>query len=284
MDKMGATDYSLNDFAELSPAEYGNIINTSEEDLNRLKSETKKAIEAGAKVIIWQEFAFHAGSKKASLLIEEMKEEAEAAGVYIVVSFGEVLSPEKRANLPLRNKSVLITPEGTVGWDYSKTKVNPGYEDVIYEAGDGIIPYVDTPFGRMGMVICADGIYQHFIRQAYTKHIDLLLVPSWDSTTSTPKITDCTDIRAVEFGFTSVRIAGEGLSTVSDPYYRRWARQNSFEPSLEELYMDNFYANVPIFSKRTFFGSVGYWLQWLAFILLPALIVWALVKRKKGNS
>lgn len=284
MANMGATDYSLHEFVDLSPEEYASIISSSEEDIERLMDKTRQAIEAGSEIIIWQEFAFHGSTERAAQVVAEMQDEARKGGVYILVSYGEVLSPEKRTDLPLRNISVMIDPQGNVLWEYAKTKVNPGYEDVIYEGGDGDIPYVDTPYGRVGVVICADGIYQHFIRQAYTKDIDLLLMPSWDSTTSTPKSPDCRAFRSVEFGFTSVQITGEGMSTVCDPYYRRWAQQNSFEPSTEELYMENFYANVPVFSTWTFFGSIGYWLQWLSFLALPALIIWAIVRGRKEKK
>ena len=41
-----------------------------------------------------------------------------------------------------------------------------------------IIPYLDTPYGRIGQVICFDMVYPHYIRQAALKKIDLLLAPS----------------------------------------------------------------------------------------------------------
>jgi len=45
--------------------------------------------------------------------------------------------------------------------------------------------------------------------------------------------------RAVENGFTLVRVTGDGYSAVIDPYYRLWSAQDTFEQGT-----DNFTYNV----------------------------------------
>jgi apolipoprotein N-acyltransferase len=134
-----------------------------------------------------------------------------------------------------------------------------------------------TPYGRIGQVICSDMLLPHYIRQAAIKHIDLLLVPSFDAPIFSPFITFGSGYRAVENGFTMIRIAGlAGYSSVIDPYYRQWAVQNSCKQGTR-----NFYANVPVLSKKTFYAIIGFIFPYIIVVLLISLIVLAIIHAGK---
>ena len=70
-----------------------------------------------------------------------------------------------------------------------------------------------------------------------------------------------------------IRITGDGHSAVIDPYYRHWAGQNFFEQGSK-----NFYVNVPVVSKKTFYAIIGFIFPYVISLLLISLIVLA-VKR-----
>ena len=71
-----------------------------------------------------------------------------------------------------------------------------------------------------------------------------------------------------------VRIAGlAGNSAVIDPYYRHWAGQNFTEQG-----STNFYANVPVVSKNTFYSIIGYIFPYIISSLLIAFIVLAVTR------
>lgn len=119
-----------------------------------------------------------------------------------------------------------------------------------------------------------DAHFPHYIRQAAVKQIDLLLDPSIDGKVYTPLHTFNGGFRAVENGFTLFRVVGEGYSAVYDPYYRLWAGQNSFEQGKE-----NFYSDVPVISRKTFYGNIGFIFPYITVLLLISLIVSAIIRK-----
>jgi predicted amidohydrolase len=45
----------------------------------------------------------------------------------------------------------------------------------------GVIPFADTPFGRIASAICFDMDFPGYIRQAGRKSVDIMLVPAYDT-------------------------------------------------------------------------------------------------------
>jgi apolipoprotein N-acyltransferase len=179
-----------------------------------------------------------------------------------------------------KNIGILFTPEGEKAWEYAKAFPGPGFEDIIVEAGQGNIPYADTPYDRMGQVICADMLSPHFMKQASEKEIDLLMVPSFDSSIFAPLLTYSSAYRAVENGFTMIRIAGgDGRSVVIDPYYRQWAGQDCDKQNTK-----NFYANAPVVSINTFYAAIGFIFPYFIVLLLLSMIVVPVIRAVKKQS
>lgn len=85
-------------------------------------------------------------------------------------------------------------------------------------AGPGIVQYVDTEdFGRVGGAICFDYNFPHFISQANTHKVDLMLQPSWTWGPIGTYHEQSNIIRAVENGFTLFRCVSQGISGVFEP-------------------------------------------------------------------
>jgi apolipoprotein N-acyltransferase len=265
---MGATGLYLEEILALDPAEYAGWMSSTPEQMEEMRRKTLQAAESGAKIIVWQEYALTLSSAVADPYLEDIRRLADEQDAYVLVSYSRILDGEEKAEKLERNLGVLFTPEGEVGWEYAKALLGVGYEDLVVEAGPFDIPYVDTPFGRMGQVICSDMTRPAYLRQAAEKEIELLLVPSYDAPMFVPLFTFNSAYRAVENGFTMVRVAGlTGYSAAIDPDYRIWAGQDftAREPSI-------FYVNVPVVSRRTVYSGIGYLFPYLASLLLVALM------------
>ncbi|HEQ71639.1 MAG TPA: hypothetical protein ENN69_04040 [Spirochaetia bacterium] len=271
---MAESGLAFNKIVALDSDEYARIMSSPQSHLHEMREKTLDAVKAGAKIIIWQEYAITLESSAADAYLQEMRSMADEHDIYLLVSYARILNKNERKNHLEKNMGVLFTPEGEKAWEYAKVFPVPGFEDVIVEAGPSDIPYIDTPYGRIGQVICVDMHLPHYLRQAAEKNIDLLFVPSFDSAMFTPLITDSSAYRAVENGFTMVRIAGyKGESAVIDPYYRCWARQNFTEHDSR-----NFYVNVPVGSYETFYSAIGFLFPYIIILFLFSLLVLACIR------
>jgi apolipoprotein N-acyltransferase len=275
-DRMADSGLYVDELFGLDPAGIAELMSSPQSHLDEMRQKTMEAIRAGAQIIVWQEYALTLESFVADTLLLEMQNLADQEDVYLLVSYGRLLNEQERNDRVMRNLGILFTPDGETGWEYEKAFPALGYEEFMIEAGPRDIPYLDTPYGRIGQVICADTTSPHYIRQAAAKNIDLLLAPSLDTITMTPLFSFSSAYRAVENGFTMIRIAGDGHSAVIDPYYRHWAGQNSFEQGSM-----NFYVNVPVVSKSTFYASIGFIFPYTIVLLLISLVVLAIKRAAK---
>ncbi|MBN1799734.1 MAG: carbon-nitrogen hydrolase family protein [Spirochaetales bacterium] len=264
---------SFFEVSKLSPADYAKVMSSPQSHVDDIRHKTRQAVKHGAKIIIWQETSLMLESSVADALLLEMKNLADKEDVYILVAYERLFNDKEKKDKPMQNTGVLFTPEGKKAWEYTKAFPIPGFEDYMVNAGPQDIPYLDTPYGRLGQVICFDSAFPHYIRQAAEKNIDLLLIPAWDTVAHTPRVSFTSAYRAVENGFTMIRIAGDGHSAVIDPYYRQWAGQNTFDQGAR-----NFYANVPVLSTNTFYAAFGFIFPYAVVLLLLSLILLAIIR------
>jgi predicted amidohydrolase len=109
--------------------------------------------------------------KKASNLCIELD-------IYLVLGF---LEREKKK---LLNTAILIDPEGDIVGKYSKTHFAQGYaiNPGCYVTGEEY-PVFNTPFGKIGMIICYDRQLPEPTRIIALKGAQVLFVPSYGSYT-----------------------------------------------------------------------------------------------------
>jgi predicted amidohydrolase len=98
--------------------------------------------------------------------------------IYLVFGFLE------ERNAKLYNTVILIDPEGDIVGRYSKTHFAQGYEinPDVYTAGDEY-PVFNTPFGKVGMIICYDRQLPEPARIMALKGAQVLFVPAYGSYT-----------------------------------------------------------------------------------------------------
>lgn len=113
---------------------------------------------------------------KDTLLIGEMAKEA---GAYIAV--GVVEKEQEFRSTTLYNSIVYIGPDGRVAGKHRKL-VPTGAERLLWGQGDGsTLPVIDTPFGKIGGLIC----WEHYMPLAraamYAKGVDIWIAPTADA-------------------------------------------------------------------------------------------------------
>lgn len=101
---------------------------------------------------------------------------ADSLEIFLVLGFLE------RRGERLFNSVILIDPDGDIIGRYSKTHFAQGYEinPVCYTPGENY-PVFQTPFGKVGMLICYDRQLPEPARILALKGAQVLLVPSYGS-------------------------------------------------------------------------------------------------------
>jgi apolipoprotein N-acyltransferase len=226
-----------------------------------------KAAASGADIVFWSEANLFVLPEEEEAFMEEARAFALEQGIYFVPAVCVMRYGKHYGD----NKLVLINPQGKIEYQYRKTKT-------IYQTeSDGIIRYVDTPFGRLGAAICFDLDFPDFVRQAGTSGIDLMLVPAFDSRGSNPYHTYTGLFRALENGFNMVRQTNHGTSMAIDYQGHIIARQDFFKTRVRLMLAD-----LPGKGRRTLYASAGYWFAWLCLAFALFAAGWAMLRKQKG--
>lgn len=243
----------------------------------KLFERSRQATRDGAKIIVWYESAAQYDKPIEEEFVAEAKAFAKENGVYLIA--GAAVAPQNPTE-PLENKAMAFTPEGALAFTYHKAKPVPG-EPI--RAGDGKIPTLDTPYGRIGAMICFDANFPELSRQAAARDIDVLVVPSNDWPEITPLHGEMVRFRAIENGFSVVRATSNGQSIITDPIGRALARVNSFENR-----GDIAIADVPVRQVATIYRQVDDLFAGFCMLATVGLLAFAmargLIRRKRHRG
>jgi predicted amidohydrolase len=145
---------------------------------------TTQAAQGGAKIVVHTEMATSGYSFFSRQEISGVAETvpgpttqalgavASQYGIYVVVGLPEF---DATTNL-YYNSAVLIGPDGQVAGTYRKRN---NLLEASYNAEEfGPIPVFNTPYGKLGIVICADLFYPQFPRLAALAGANILLAPA----------------------------------------------------------------------------------------------------------
>ncbi|WP_163572281.1 nitrilase-related carbon-nitrogen hydrolase [Fodinicola feengrottensis] len=229
---------------------------------------TKTEARAGAKIVVWSEESGYATKATETALIDRVRQVARTSGIYVDMHLNVV---SDRAPL-LRNKAILLTPTGQVGWDYEKAHPTP------QEASEGMVdggepaPTLMTPYGRIGTLICYD---LDFPALAGKANADILLVPANDWSGFADLHAQLATIRAIEDGTSIVREASNGVATVTD-FQGRTIAYSDYSTNASQTLV----ADVPTRSAATIYRLFGDLFAWLC---LVALLVLVLISRRSAR-
>jgi len=244
---------------------------------DELLSLSLKEARAGAKIIVWPEGRAKVLQEDEAALLARASALARATGTYLDLGMSVVLSHPVQSHI-LLNESILIDPSGNVVWRYEKTHVAPP-DAATNVPGDGQVPTVQTPYGRLSTVICYDADFPDTIRQAGQAGADIMLVPGNDWQAIDPMHPQMATFRAIENGFSEVRQASNGLAMTVDYEGHVLAASDYFTTDQQVMVAD-----VPMQGVRTIYATIGDLFAWLSLVGLVVLIGLALARRRKAGE
>ncbi len=241
-----------------------------EQTISRIEGLTKKAVEDGAKIVSFQEFAMVINQEDESKLREQYKRIAKEKNTFLSITYA-YFSKEGKGE----NKHLFINGNGEILLDYTKRYLlglGPFGESGVFNKGPEIIQSVETPYGKIGISICRDMGFPSFLRQAPKDNVDIMLSPSYDWPKS-PTAWYLTS--TIENGFSFVRPTYNGYSYAADYHGKELAHMDSDQT--EEGIM---YSDIPVKGIKVLYPILGDLLGWLSVIMMFVLIGLVFFKKK----
>jgi apolipoprotein N-acyltransferase len=184
---------------------------------------------------------------------------ATRAGATIVVGVDRVAGTRRS------NEARVYTPDRGYPDVYIKHHLLPPFEDVDQPGSK--ITLLFKASGTWGLEICKDMDFPDLSRQYGAEEVGLLIVPAWDFQRDGWLHSRMAIMRAVESGFTLVRVAKQGLLTVSDDRGRVLAETSSAAAPFVSLV-----ATAPVTHNDTVYVRWGDWFAWVNVIVLLGIL------------
>ncbi|QKG23299.1 nitrilase-related carbon-nitrogen hydrolase [Actinomadura verrucosospora] len=232
-----------------------------------LLAATRREAAAGAKIVVWPENAVPVQAAREPAVIAAARAEARRSRVYLDIGIAVYDTTGPAFG---RDETVLLGPDGAVLWTYQKAHPIPGSE--TYKPGDGRVPVVSTPYGRIANVICYDADFPAMMRA----RADIMLVPAHDWREYGRPHTDKAGLRAVEGGYALVRQDAQGLSAAFDARGHVLATSDYFGSARQTLVAD-----VPVHGATTPYDRIGDLFAWLCVAAIPLLTALAVARSRR---
>jgi apolipoprotein N-acyltransferase len=236
-----------------------------------LLERSRQAARSGAEIVIWSETAALLLKRDEDAFLARAATVARQEGIYLFAAYGAADSERVQQ---LENRLAALTPAGDVAWIYDKAHPIAGSESNFVAQGRRTMRTLDTPFGRIGATICHDADFPHFVRQAPSLGVDVLINPADDWAAIQSLHANMAAYRAVETGVTMLR-AARGISFAAGPPGNMIATRNSIAGEGRD-----FIARVPVRTVATIPLGSSVVLA-IAALLLGALSVAALNRREE---
>ncbi|MEP7320247.1 MAG: nitrilase-related carbon-nitrogen hydrolase, partial [Panacibacter sp.] len=177
----------------------------------------------------------------------------------------------------IENKAIIFGPDGKMLNDFRKNHPVPFAEHSA--PGDGKIPVLETPYGKISSSICYDADFPQSMQQLSKNKTGLLLLPSSDWYAISPYHSYIAVFRAIENGSSVIRQAAGGLSLASDYRGKIIAQKNFFDEG-EKLMI----ANVPIKHVTTIYSVIGDSFAFICIVFIIIAVVILMVKTIKTRK
>lgn len=238
-----------------------------------LLTQTQREASAGASIVVWPECGAEILQADEPALLAQAAAVARQAHIYLDMGLCMLTSQAPH----VKDQAILIDPQGQVIWSYDKARPVPGLDPLV--PGDGKVPTVTTPYGRISNVICFDGDFPYLSRQAGQAHASLILIPSNDWQQIDPWHTQDITFRAIEGGFSLVRQTSNGLAIAVDYEGRVLASSDYFSTGDQVMI-----ASVPTQGTQTIYTLVGDLFAQLCIAGLLILIGSALLRPRRQRA
>ncbi len=246
-----------------------------------LLARTRLQAQAGSRIVTWTEYNAHVFKGEEAAFLARCSAVAREEGIYLVfplvtIQTDPALRPEPR--LLVENKSVMITPQGDVAYEYIKANLLIGWEMEHAIRGEKVIQSIETPYGSLASVICLDMDFPGFMRQAGQQGVDIVLSGAIDGTPlsrGNPIHAIMASYRAIESGFSLAR-GGAYAQNLAVDYLGRVQGRSDYYAAEERTAV----AHLPIAGARTPYTLLGNFFPWLCMMALGGLVIHAVAFRK----
>jgi apolipoprotein N-acyltransferase len=239
--------------------------------IDDLFARTRAVARSGVKIVAWSEAAAVVFKADEAALLGRASTIAHEEGIYLELGLIVILPTD---HYPFNeNRAILLDPSGRVVWDYAKSTV-PLHDGNA--PGSGIVPTVDTPYGRLATVICYDADFPALVQQAGQAHADMLLVPASDWPAVAEMHARMAIPRAVENGLALIRSTRQGTSLAVDHQGRLLGYKADYFVGDDQTMI----VNVPTRGVRTIDAVIGAYAGCLYIVGLVALAGVALFRRR----
>ncbi len=245
-----------------------------EQTLTRIEGLTKKAVEGGAKIVSFQEYAMVIDQGDESRLRERYQQIAKENNTYLSITYAYFSKNEKG-----ENKHLFINGNGEILLDYTKRfllGIGPFGEASVFKKGAEVIQSTETPYGKIGISICRDMSFPSFLRQAARQDVDIMLSPSYDWPKS-PAAWYLTG--TIENGFSFVRPTYNGYSYAADFNGKELTHMHADQTEDGIMYSD-----VPAKGIKVLYPIIGDLLGWLSLLTMFVLIGLIFFNKKLGTT
>ena len=226
---------------------------------------SRREARAGSRLIVWPEGNLLVYKDDEAAFLERARDLAISERIHLAMGMATIHLGER---LPFENKLVLIDSAGTTRMSYLKSHAVAGWEAGIMRVGDGRVPVVATDAGRMAGMICFDGDFPEFVRQAAQGEADVIILPVNDWLAVKDLHFRMAAFRSIENGLPLVRAAASGLSAAFDPWGRLLAVSDYFATGDGTMT-----AQVPMGRVSTPYARTGDWFAWGCVVLAALALV-----------
>lgn len=242
---------------------------TSAEHQDLYFADTVREAQAGARIVMWPEMAIPLAKEDEGALLARGQAVASEQGIYLAMLYYTSYAEERRGE----NKLVLIDPNGGVVLEHLKFG---GAAIEGWAPGDGVLHTVQTPYGTLSGVICADTNFPLPMRQAGRNGTDILFSPTLEWRAINPQSVASAVLRAIENGVSILRAADNGRSFAIDPYGRILATVDHFQADERAVV-----AQLPTHGVFTLYSVIGDVVPWASIAGVVVLAVWGILRKRQ---
>lgn len=140
-----------------------------------------EATERGAELLVLPEYfnvlglrgeAFAQAAREAPAVVEVGREHCRRTGTWLLLPVVEERGDQRY------NAAHLLAPTGETALTYDKTHLTITEREDLGLTPGKTVPVADTPFGRVGIMICYDVYFPEVARLLFLQGVDLVLFPS----------------------------------------------------------------------------------------------------------
>lgn len=238
-----------------------------------LLARTRQEAQAGAKIVSWSETAAFVLEEDEPAVLEQAAALAREQAIYLQVGLMVI---RETAQFPFgENRAIMFDPAGQLVWDYHKAYPVPVGDGFEIAPGPAVVPFADTPYGRLAGVICYDMDVVPYMRQAGLARVGLVLAPADDWLAIEKDHAAISVYRAVENGFSLLRPTSKGITLAVDPLGRELGKGEYYTTDRLSVV-----AAVPVVARPTLYSRIGDVFAYACITALFGLTVFALRRRR----